>query len=440
MQWQESLWLDETTTGKVAQSTLGYYFRDFAPTDFHPPLYYLTTKGFAHVVGVSDLNLRIPSLIASMLTIVCVYFIAKKFAPKQADIAAALMSCSPLFIYYAMEARMYALVTLLVTASVLALLHKKMVYFVALSAASYLTHYFALFMIPVYALIMRKNHISWKYLAGSLVPIIAWIPFLIRQLGFAQENLSPAWSSVIGALSVKNIALIPLKFLWGRIGLDPLWAYAAISVIAFYLWLYVAAALKAKHAKAFRVLFAWLCIPIAITIGLAIVTPVMQYFRLLFVLPAFVLITSLGIGSLGSVKSRTAALLVAFSLSLFAWQTYIATPNYHRENWKGAALYIKAQTSKSDQVVFSFPGIPDPWLYYGRSDVSALGMQVLEEQLDLRSPRIFYVDYARELFDPNNVIQNKIEQAGYSEIGFRDFNGVGKVRIFERKQVFAVTR
>jgi hypothetical protein len=204
--------------------------------------------------------------------------------------------------------------------------------------------------------------------------------------------------------------------------------------------LYVAAALKAKHAKAFRVLFAWLCIPIAITIGLAIVTPVMQYFRLLFVLPAFVLITSLGIGSLGSVKSRTAALLVAFSLSLFAWQTYIATPNYHRENWKGAALYIKAQTSKSDQVVFSFPGIPDPWLYYGRSDVSALGMQVLEEQLDLRSPRIFYVDYARELFDPNNVIQNKIEQAGYSEIGFRDFNGVGKVRIFERKQVFAVTR
>lgn len=439
MQWQESLWLDETTTAKIAQSSTTYYIRDFAPTDFHPPMYYLTTKGFTQLVGVSDLNLRIPSLLASMLTIVCVYYIAKKFDAKQADIAAALMSCSPFFIYYAMEARMYALVTLLVAAAVLALMNKKMITFMVLAAASYLTHYFALFMIPVYALIMRKNHITWKHLAGSLVPFIVWTPILVQQLGFAQENLSPAWSSVIGALSLKNVALVPLKFLWGRIGLDPLWLYLSISVIAFYLWSYLVSALKSKHKQAFGVLLVWLIIPISFTIGLALFTPVMQYFRLLLVLPAFVLITGLGIGSLRSVKSRTVALLVAFSLSLFAWQTYIGTPRYHRENWKAAVLYVKAQASTSDNVVFSFPGIPDPWLYYGRSDVHAVGMDTLEEQLDLRAPRIFYVDYARELFDPNNSIQNKIKQAGYSEIGFRDFNGVGKVRIFERKQIFAGT-
>ena len=437
MQWQESLWLDETTTGKVAQSSLAYYFRDFAPTDFHPPLYYLTTKGFTHLVGVNDLNLRIPSLLASMLTIVCVYFIAKKLDAKQADIAAALMSCSPLFIYYAMEARMYALVTLLVSAAVLALLHKKMIYFVALAAASFLTHYFALFMIPVYAIFLQHQTKSWKYLVPSIVPFFLWVPMLVKQLEFASTHLSPAWSSVIGALTLKNVALIPLKFLWGRIGLDPLWVYLLVSTLACYLWLYLAASCRKNYKKAFRKLITWLIIPLVMTIGLAFFSPVIQYFRLLFVLPAFVLITSLGIGRLSSIKARTIALMVAFSLSLFSWQTYIGTPRYHRENWKGVVAYIEAQANGADSIVFSFPGVPDPWIYYASTDLSAMGMQLLDEQLDLRAPRIFYIDYARELFDPNNSIENKIEQAGYSEIGFREFNGVGKVRVFERKQIFA---
>ncbi len=437
MQWQESLWLDEATTGKVAQSSLAYYFRDFAPTDFHPPVYYLTTKGFAQLVGVNDLNLRIPSLLASMLTIVCVYFIAKKLDAKQADIAAALMSCSPLFIYYAMEARMYALVTLLVTAAVLALMHKKMIYFMVFAATSFLTHYFALFMIPVYAIFLKQKAKSWKYLVGSMVPFFLWIPVVIKQLEFARANLSPAWSSVIGALTIKNVALIPLKFFWGRIGLDPLWVYLIVSAIACYLWLYLVAALKKNHKKVFSKLVAWLAIPILLTIGLAFFSPVIQYFRLLFVLPSFVLITSLGIGSLSSIKARTTALMVAFSISLFSWQTYIGTPRYHRENWKEVVAYIEAQANVTDSIVFSFPGVPDPWVYYTSENLLAVGMQLLDEQLDLRAPRIYYVDYARELFDPQNVIQNKIEQAGYSEIGFRDFNGVGKVRVFERKQIFA---
>jgi uncharacterized membrane protein len=437
MQWRESLWLDETTTAKVAQSSIAYYFHDFAPTDFHPPLYYLTTKYFTRLVGVSDLNVRIPSLVAGLLTIVCVYVIARKYDDKQADIVAALMGCSPLFLYYAMEARMYALVTLLVSAAILALQQKKMVYFMLLAAASYLTHYFALLMIPVYWYLLKKRPSSWKYLLGSSVPFLLWTPLLLRQLAFAQANLSPAWSSVIGALTLKNVALIPLKFLWGRIGLDPIWLYMGISVIAVYLWLYLVAVLKKNQPKAFNLLVAWLLIPIALTIALAVVTPVLQYFRLLLVLPALVLITGIGIGSLGSVKAKTAALLVAFSISLFAWQTYVATPRYHRENWKGATLFVKAQATMGDFIVFSFPGIPDPWLYYGRDDLRAVGLNLLDEQLDLRSNRIFYVTYAQELFDPNNVIVQKIEQAGYNEIGFRDFNGVGKVRIFERKQVFA---
>lgn len=438
MQWQESLWLDETTTAKVAKRSLAYYFSEFAPTDFHPPLYYLTTKGFTQLVGVNDFSLRIPSLLAGMLTLLCVYAIAKKLNSKQADIAAGLASCSPLLLYYAFEARMYALTAFLVAASLLALLNKKMFAFAMLAMSSYFTHYFALSMIPVYAYIVHRDKISGKFLVASIVPFAAWLPMLSKQLAFASDHLSPAWASVIGALTFKNVALVPLKFLWGRIGLDPLWLYAGVSVVVVYLWLYVAASLRKSKPQVFKLLFLWLTVPIALTLAVAVFSPVMQYFRLLFVLPGLVLLTALGIEQLRSIKARTGALMLAFSISLFSWQTYVGTPRYHRENWKEAISFIELQARPSDSVVFSFPGIPDPWLHYSRSQVVALGMGDLRDHINLRSPRIFYVEYARDLFDPQESIRQKLEQAGYGEIGFRDFNGVGNVRIFERKQVFAV--
>lgn len=437
LQWKESLWLDEATTGKVAQATIGYYFQEFAPTDFHPPVYYVLTKGIVQLTGISDIALRLPSLLAGALTIYCVYLIAKKLDPEHVDIAVALASCSPLLLYYSFEARMYALTMFLVTASMYLLMSKKWKTFLLFSASSYLTHYFALLMIPVYLLIAPRKIKPLSYIFGGLVPFAIWTPMLLKQLKFASENLTPAWASVIGALNLKNVVLIPAKMLWGRIGLDPLWIYAIASGILVYIWLFMVLRYSKNKSQAVKPLIIWLVVPAALAVCLALVAPVLQYFRLLFVVPAFILLTAFGIGDLPSIKSRAAALLIAFSVSLFAWQTYIGTPQYHRENWKDAISYINAQVQTADSVVFSFPGVPDPWIYYSQSSISASGISGLIQGDVLRSPRIFYVNYAQELFDPDEKIISRMVQAGYSEISFREFNGVGSVKIFERKQVFA---
>ncbi|MBI4226109.1 glycosyltransferase family 39 protein, partial [Candidatus Roizmanbacteria bacterium] len=130
----QSLWLDEATTARVIQQ---YNFLEiitkFSPTDFHPPLYYLFMKVWTNVFGYSEIVLRFPSVIFSLLTGYVVYIIGKlvinddsgrprdklgvaRMTKEQTGFwAAVFFLFNPLIVYYSQEARMYMMVTFLLT-------------------------------------------------------------------------------------------------------------------------------------------------------------------------------------------------------------------------------------------------------------------------------------------------------------------------------------
>ena len=70
----QSLWLDEATTAKVVK-TLSFtgIVTQFSPGDFHPPLYYLLMKFWTSIFGYSEIALRFPSVIFTLLTGLVVY-------------------------------------------------------------------------------------------------------------------------------------------------------------------------------------------------------------------------------------------------------------------------------------------------------------------------------------------------------------------------------
>src|SRR3989339_1204426 len=76
----QSLWLDEAVTAKVV---MNYGFTEivskFSPTDFHPPLYYLFMKLWTNVFGYSEIALRMPSVLFSLMTGYVIYKIATLF-------------------------------------------------------------------------------------------------------------------------------------------------------------------------------------------------------------------------------------------------------------------------------------------------------------------------------------------------------------------------
>src|SRR3990167_1765852 len=84
----QSLWLDEATTARVVQP---YGYREilvrFSPTDFHPPLYYLFMKMWSNIFGYSEIALRMPSVIFSLVTGYVVYLIGKKLFNNDSGLA-----------------------------------------------------------------------------------------------------------------------------------------------------------------------------------------------------------------------------------------------------------------------------------------------------------------------------------------------------------------
>ena len=87
-----------------------------------PPLYFLlawATSQFGHAPAL----LRLPSLIAGVLTIPAVYLLGLRTVGRRAALlAATLTTLSPFMIYYSTEARSYGVMMLLTTLSTLAML------------------------------------------------------------------------------------------------------------------------------------------------------------------------------------------------------------------------------------------------------------------------------------------------------------------------------
>jgi mannosyltransferase len=117
-----ALWYDEVFT--VHWTRLGWVdMVRTAVTDNHAPLYFVLTKAWTAIAGVSPTALRVPSVLFSVATVAALAALAAMVAPGRAAArwAAWLAALSPYLLHHAQEARMYALVALLATLHLLAL-------------------------------------------------------------------------------------------------------------------------------------------------------------------------------------------------------------------------------------------------------------------------------------------------------------------------------
>jgi Predicted membrane protein len=115
----QSLWLDEAITANVVKN-FSYLsiIQKFSPFDFHPPLYYLFMKFWSNIFGYSEVSLRFPSIIFSLLSGFLVYKIGSLLADKKLGFwATVFFLFNPLIIYYSQEARMYMMVNFFVIVS-----------------------------------------------------------------------------------------------------------------------------------------------------------------------------------------------------------------------------------------------------------------------------------------------------------------------------------
>ena len=106
----DSLWLDETVS--VARTELGFkeLIDEVYAEATNPPLHYIVLWAWVRMFGNSEFSVRLPSALCALASLVLTYKIAlRMFDKRVATLAVLVTSLSAYQLYFAQEARTYAL-------------------------------------------------------------------------------------------------------------------------------------------------------------------------------------------------------------------------------------------------------------------------------------------------------------------------------------------
>jgi uncharacterized membrane protein len=401
----QSLWLDEATTALVSKMPIYDFFTKFMPADFHPPLYYMIVSLWSKVFGYGEISLRLPSVIFGLLTIYVVYLIAKQARLKYPILPALFLATSGLHVYYSQEARMYALASWLVSYLVLSYIKKNWRLFSILLPLIFLTDYVSLIILPVlFVFTFLKHRQNIKVFLLSCIPLIisffVWLPFLSKQLMAGMSIKDSAWWNILGSVTFKNIALVPTKFMIGRVSFDNKALYALIIIIISAIFIYIIG--KAKN----KLNWYWFGLSLLFGILLSFFIPTLTYFRYLFILPAFYLLLS-------ESTSKIFIIIILF-INLLSTGFYLFDSRFQREDWRGVAKLIA-----DEKIVFPVNSQKEALIYYGKEN-----QIISKEQITNNINPIWLSRYVWNIFDNGDSTRKYIEDLGYNKVSEANLNGV----------------
>ncbi len=234
----QSLWFDEVFSRNVAiEPNLWAIAQNGVAGDVHPPLYFMLLNGWEHLTGQSEVALRMLSALIAMLGVPAFYHFARLlFDERVGLVALALGVIAPFQVYYAQEARQYALSITCATwamVGLLALLQGKRygwrLYVIAGVAGLY-THYFSVLMlIAVHAwlVVYPPARQQWRrWLSADVLIGLLFVPQVFIFLSQTQAVFGGFWIT----RPILTAPLVTLTYLLFSTTLAPLPPLLAILV------------------------------------------------------------------------------------------------------------------------------------------------------------------------------------------------------------------
>jgi len=437
----QSLWLDEATGILVARNlSFSEIIREFSPGDFHPPLYYLVLKLWINLFGASEIAARSLSVFFGISTVLVTYKLASLLFNRAVGVVAGiLLATAPLHIYYSQEARMYAMETFLAALVVLVFtkiyLSKEVraglwillgLSSVALLYTNYLPYLIFIFLAVVLLWerkLLKKYGRFWgTVVIGLIASFLPWWSTFINQIEvgtLAKEN-TPLWWQTLGRTNLKQLLLIPVKFLIGRISFYDKTFYSGF--VALYGFIFsIPLFLSLKNFSKAKFVWLWLFIPLTGAVLMGWFASGLSYFRLIFLLPPFYILLAWGLFHIRNTKTRTLLGATIVLLNGLAATIYLSNPRFHREDWRSAVSWIE-QDAKGQNAASAFVtnSQQDPYKYYSKT-VPSYGPGGLNRG-DFE--KIYLFRYVQPIFDPHDNVRKAVESADFLKTDERDFNGV----------------
>lgn len=333
----QSYWLDELVTVSLLDRSLGDVLAEIPETEATPYAYYVVAWGWSSVFGLGEVGLRSLSALAGTATIPVAYGAGTVLVSRRTGlVAAALVAANPFLVWYAQEARSYALLALLAAASVLAFAHalrgsaRWLGAWAVVSSLAIATHYYALFLVAAeIAWLLLRVRPRRRAIVASTAPVltlVAHAPLLLEQ----REN----GEAVAGASLAARIAGIPKNLVVGysfpaeAIG-------SALAAVLLVVGIVLVARLGARERRpavlSGSLVAAVVAVPVVLAVGGA--DYLVARNAIVAVVPAAVFVAA---GYASSRLGLVAAGVLCTLLAALALAPAMDAP-YGRTDWRGAA-------------------------------------------------------------------------------------------------------
>lgn len=294
----------------------------------NPPLHEIILHYWINLAGITELSVRLPSLIFNCLTIVPLYLIGEKFLRRGTGLTASLVFIFSTFsLFMAQEARTYNLVVFLTACSFLTFLHlsrqsnsRYWVVLILLNALLCYAHYLAIWVIVVQGVAIlsnmeMRNQILLPFAihcAGISLFFAPFIPVLLHR--FSDSGVHGTWiSKVTGVEAFYNM-------LWSFSN-APVTTVVFISVMGIAI---LGALYKNKdNAISFNLLTValWVWLPLIVSFLLSFKTGFFLDRYMFFTSPAYYLCVSLAAIHAGNLLLRRYHLLLPAMCVILAMAT-----------------------------------------------------------------------------------------------------------------------
>lgn len=339
-----SPWFDEAVTRDVTSRSAS----EIADLAEHVDLVHTTYYLLVHaVLGVSDsvTPIRMLSVAAAALTAVLLVRLGRELGSGRVGIAAGLLwTLAPLVSRYAQEARPYAMVALVATASTLALVRVCRRPWLPGRSVLYAVSLIALGLLNVLALLLLVVHLTYV-LATSATPVRRrW------SLAVAGALAALAPLLIASASQSEQVAWLP------RPNLDQLTGfllaeYAAGLTVLALLVLAIAGLGRGTHSPALGLGLAWAVLPPVILWMVSQVHPLFDWRYVFFTVPG----AALALASLATLlrpRWMVAVIVVLAVGGAHMQNVYRYKASGHAEDLRGAAQAIEAGSRPGDAVLF----------------------------------------------------------------------------------------
>ncbi len=364
---RESLWLDELHTAWTVSGTLA----DVAPRariGNNSPLYFYLPWLTTRCLGMNELAVRMPTLLAGIVLVAAVYGAVLFWCHSQsmALMAAALAAMDGNFVFYSLEARPYAFVQLVGLLHVIAfwrLLNRSSIPlrmgWIIGTALLFYVHYTAVLLVAAeqcfYLMVLTCQGDRPDYRPTRV----------IVDLGLSAMLCAPAWGHLVQIAARREnwAAFVMHRPLLALFSVFPLRIYillplAVVAVVSSYRWLRQRAPCVARtNARLVLLASCWLFVPLVI-FWVTTQTDLARLFLRRYVMVASVapLVLTACIGMLcPTTASRTVLAVVVIScatLQVRPWSHLV-----RHENWRDAVATLNADDQYRRQPVFVRSGL-----------------------------------------------------------------------------------